>query len=171
MSTMRIDASELIERRTIEYKMGDATRPEGPGRKIIAHVVNDEGRWGKGFVMAISKRWPDPERAYKEWYQQAESNDFRLGALQMVRVEGSTWVANLVAQHGMEATEAGPPIRYAALELALSALCQRALQLDASVHMPRLGCGLAGGSWEEVGPRVQEALCDKGVPVFVYDFK
>jgi hypothetical protein len=32
---------------------GDATRPIGRGNKIIAHVCNDQGRRGKGFVMAI----------------------------------------------------------------------------------------------------------------------
>lgn len=171
MTTMRIDASELIKRQPIEYRKGDATRPKGVGRQIIAHIVNDAGGWGAGFVLALSKRWPDPQRAYGEWYAQRESNDFRLGALQMVRVEESIWVANMLAQHGVQADEAGPPIRYAALEQALGALSQRALQLDASVHMPRIGCGLAGGSWDEVEPRVQRALGDKGVPVFVYDFE
>lgn len=169
MTTMRIDSSELLERRTIDYRKGDATQPQGPGRQIIAHIVNDEGRWGSGFVMGISKRWPDPERAYREWHEGKDDNDFRLGALQIVRVSDTLWVANLVAQHGTEPSDAGPPIRYGALELALHTLSQRALQLDATVHMPRIGCGLAGGQWDDVQPRVQRALGDRSVPVVVYD--
>jgi hypothetical protein len=31
----------------------------------IAHVCNDRGGWGKGFVMAISQRWPQPEMEYR----------------------------------------------------------------------------------------------------------
>lgn len=42
---------------------------------------------------------------------------------------------------------------------------------NASVHMPRIGCGLAGGSWGKVEPIIQEELCDKGVQVFVYDLQ
>jgi hypothetical protein len=30
----------------INYLSGDATRPSGQGRKIIAHICNDQGRWG-----------------------------------------------------------------------------------------------------------------------------
>lgn len=44
---------------------GDAPSPQAKGSKIIAHVCNDLGGWGKGFVLAISKRWPEPERAYR----------------------------------------------------------------------------------------------------------
>jgi hypothetical protein len=35
--------------------------------------------------------------------------------------------------------------------------------------MPRIGCGLAGGRWEEVEPLVIAQLTDYGVPVRVYD--
>lgn len=42
------------------YLTGDATAPGGTGTRIIAHVCNDIGHWGKGFVLAISKRWPEP---------------------------------------------------------------------------------------------------------------
>ena len=44
----------------IQYRTGDATRPEGDGPKIIAHICNDVGAWGKGFVLALSKRWNTP---------------------------------------------------------------------------------------------------------------
>lgn len=42
---------------------GDATVPQAKGPKLIAHVCNDRGGWGKGFVLAVSARWPEPERA------------------------------------------------------------------------------------------------------------
>jgi O-acetyl-ADP-ribose deacetylase (regulator of RNase III) len=41
----------------------------------------------------------------------------------------------------------------------------------ASIHMPRIGCGLAGGTWDEVGRLVQEELADKEIEVHVYDFQ
>lgn len=43
--------------KTIQYLKGDATNPQVEGNKIITHICNDIGGWGKGFVLAISKRW------------------------------------------------------------------------------------------------------------------
>ncbi len=40
---------------TIQYLKGDATSPQAKGTKIIAHICNDIGGWGKGFVLAVSK--------------------------------------------------------------------------------------------------------------------
>ncbi|MFE3494555.1 hypothetical protein [Streptomyces sp. NPDC059175] len=45
----------------------------------------------------------------------------------------------------------------------------KALELGASVHMPRIGCGLAGGRWSRVEPLVVERLVARGVAVTVYD--
>jgi len=45
-----------------------------------------------------------------------------------------------------------------------------ALELDAFVHMPRIGCGLAGGTWDRIEPIIVRALCEHDVAVTVYDF-
>ena len=45
----------------IVYVTGDATRPVGTGNKVLVHVCNDVGGWGRGFVMALSARWSAPE--------------------------------------------------------------------------------------------------------------
>ena len=41
----------------ILYIKGDATAPIGSGVKVITHICNDIGGWGKGFVLALSKKW------------------------------------------------------------------------------------------------------------------
>ncbi|WP_218034641.1 hypothetical protein [Acrocarpospora corrugata] len=53
----------------IHYLHGDATCPQAEGPKVIAHICHDQGGWGKGFVLAVSRRWPEPEAAYRRWYQ------------------------------------------------------------------------------------------------------
>jgi len=40
----------------IQYLKGDATDPKVHGTAIVAHICNDKGGWGKGFVLAVSKR-------------------------------------------------------------------------------------------------------------------
>src|SRR5262249_1078014 len=125
---------------------------------------------GKGFVMAISRRWPEPEAAYRKWFKERSSNDFGLGAVQFIQTEKYIWVANMVAQHGMARKGSTPPIRYDAVEECLAKVAEKAQELDATVHMPRIGCGLAGGKWERIEPLIRGTLCERGVPVFVYDF-
>ena len=44
----------------IRYTVGAATAPPGTDRRIIAHVCNDVGGWGRGFVVALSRRGPRP---------------------------------------------------------------------------------------------------------------
>lgn len=153
----------------IVYTVGDATKPEGEGKKIIVHVCNDMGAWGRGFVLAISRLSPAPERGFREWYRGREHNDFALGAVQFVSVSPDIEVANMIGQHGIRALQDVPPIRYTAVETALKTVGEKAQTENASVHLPRIGCGLAGGKWSEIEPLIERQICASGVPVFVYD--
>ncbi|MET8597379.1 macro domain-containing protein [Streptomyces althioticus] len=153
----------------IRYVRGDATVPSVKGVKIIAHVCNDIGGWGKGFVLALSRRWPEPEAAYRAWHRDRATNDFGLGAVQLVQAERYVWVANMIGQRGVRTGSKGVPVRYEAIDTALDRLAGHALELGASVHMPRIGCGLAGGTWSRVEPLVENRLVGRGIPVTVYD--
>jgi O-acetyl-ADP-ribose deacetylase (regulator of RNase III) len=154
---------------TINYIRGDATAPSGDGPMIIAHICNDVGGWGRGFVLALSQRWQEPEVAYRQWYRSRSSNDFDLGATQLVAVEPDLWVANIIGQHDIRAIDGEPPVRYWAMEAGLAALADEADAMGASVHMPRIGCGLAGGEWPTVEAIIERTLSAAGVAVVVYD--
>ena len=155
----------------INYRVGDATKPQISGNKIIAHICNDIGGWGRGFVLAISKLSLEPERAYREWFKGREGNDFALGAVQFVTVSPELIVANMIGQHGIRKSGGRPPIRYNALEKALETVGQEALELEASVHLPRIGCGLAGWEWNKIESLINELICAKYIAVFVYDLR
>ena len=162
-------AATLAAMTQIDYIRGDATAPQAKGTKVIAHLCNDRGGWGKGFVLALSKRWPQPESAYRAWYRERAANGFALGAVQLIQVETYLWVANLIGQHGTKTGSAGPPVRYDAIATALATLSGKTRDLGASVHMPRIGCGLAGGHWNRIEPLITEHLTNQGIPVTVYD--
>jgi O-acetyl-ADP-ribose deacetylase (regulator of RNase III) len=155
---------------TIQYLAGDATAPIGRGSRIIVHVCNDVGGWGAGFVLAISRRWSLPESEYRRWYAERERSGFGLGEVQLVQVEPELFVANLIGQHGIRERGGRPPIRYEAVSAGLAKVRHHALVLGATVHMPRIGCGLAGGTWEEIEPFIQQELTSHGLSVTVYDF-
>lgn len=154
---------------SINYIKGDATAPTLSGNKIIVHICNDIGGWGKGFVMAISKRWKQPEIQYRTWYKSQEN--FDLGQVQFVQVEENLWVANLIGQHKINKDEQGnPPIRYDAVLEGLQKVSDFAKAQNASVHMPRIGCGLAGGTWDQIEPLIIVTLTNSAISVWVYDF-
>ncbi len=154
----------------IRYVQGDATSPQASGPKVIVHCCNDLGKWGAGFVLAISARWLEPEAEYRAWHQAGAEAGFGLGAVQFVPVRADIVVANLVGQRGIKTGSKGPPIRYEAIAAGLTKVGDHAVATKASVHMPRIGCGLAGGKWELIEPLVQRHLSARGVAVTVYDF-
>jgi len=151
---------------TITYLAGDATKPIGEGTKIIVHCVNNIGAWGAGFVLAISRRWPEPKATYAD---HSKKGLLGLGTVHFVPVGSSDIVvANLVGQKGIRGPNNPTPISYSALETGLNAVAEQARKLSATVHMPRIGCGLAGGEWSKVEAIVNKTLVD--IDVCVYDF-
>lgn len=150
----------------IQYVKGDATVPAGSGTKVIVHICNDIGKWGKGFVLAVSKHWPQPESEYRASF--ARSPKPKLGDVQFVDVGDGIYVANMIGQHGIaKGTKGEPPIRYEAVRQGLEKVIAFAMQHNASVHMPRIGCGLAGGTWEKIEPIISKTL--DSISVTVYD--
>ena len=152
----------------ITYMKGDATYPQEDGKKLIIHCCNDEGKWGKGFVLAITKRWPEVEKKYREWYRSDEN--FDLGNIQAVKVEKDIAVVNMIGQHGIYANKGVAPIRYKAIESCLVKVGDLAEKYNASVCAPRFGAGLAGGKWEEIEGMILELLCARDMKVTIYDY-
>lgn len=169
----------------IHYVKGDATRPIGNGTKVLVHVANSVGKWGAGFTGAISKRWREPERAYREWARigthnapiQVGSSTFALGSVQFVSIvnDPSIVVVNMVAQRGLGGT--GERVTdLIALHYCMSNVakkihewrlqCANDGKPGPTIHMPRIGCGLGGSRWDEVEPLVADAF--RGLDVYVY---
>jgi hypothetical protein len=63
------------------------------------------------------------------------------------------------------------PIRYEAVETSLIKVAIEAKKIKASIHMPRIGCGLAGGRWKEIELIIQKVLLSQNLDVYVYDFE
>ncbi|MFA5366668.1 MAG: Appr-1-p processing protein [Dehalococcoidia bacterium] len=149
----------------VNYIKGDATNPQRNGNKkaIIVHICNDKRRWGAGFVLALSKKWDGPEETYRNMPDEMMS----LGNVMIIPVENDILVANMIAQHDIKPGEHGePPIRYGALKTCLEKVNDLAKAINADIHMPRIGCGLAGGKWETVVKMIRQAVT---VDVTVYD--
>jgi O-acetyl-ADP-ribose deacetylase (regulator of RNase III) len=131
---------------------------------VIAHICNDYGGWGAGFVLALSKLSKLPEQAYRAL--QVEHR--QLGNTYLVEIQPGLSAANMIAQHGNSAS-GKPAVRYAALAFCLDSLQYQLPGTNTAIHMPRIGCGLGGGDWETVEPLIIEYLSEKDIQVVVYD--
>jgi len=165
---------------------------------IIVQCCNDVGAYGAGFSGAIARRYPVVEEGYRHWFKTGydiagNKQLFELGGVYFVAVQAKNYedgrrreatVANIIGQRGIRSSQNPYPIDYAALrkgleriEEAINAVnefkkgCLPEVLTTTTVHMPRTGCGLAGGDWAVVEKIINETLIDKGVSVTVYDLK
>ncbi len=153
----------------INHLKGDATYPvkcleRKDEIRVIIHVCNDINKWGKGFVLALSKRWSDTKIIFHGMKQE-------LGTISICLMEHlRICVVNMIAQKGIYKQNGIEPIRYGALETCLQKVAGTFKDhvYKVSFHMPRIGCGLAGGRWEIVQSLIQRNLVEKGFVVCVY---
>jgi hypothetical protein len=154
----------------IKYLIGDATAPQSEnGQGIICHVCNDEKKWGSGFVISVSKRWPQPEAEYRRM----TINDMKVGNFQLVVVGNNLIVANIIGQSGLRFRRSGfgvPAVDYAAIETALSKIAGVAKSMNLDLHMPRIGSFRSGGNWEVMEVIIKRAIRDK-CNAYVYDLE
>jgi O-acetyl-ADP-ribose deacetylase (regulator of RNase III) len=154
---------------SILYLYGDALAPAGNGVRIIGQVVNNATpNWGgRGFAQAVRSRFPKAQSDFQKWVQMDRRN-LELGSARLVQVDDDLYVCSMVCQEGY-----GPRgvsrLRYSALQQCLISLGEYARRLGASLSMPRIGTGYAGGSWEIVSELVEQELCANGTSVTVYD--
>jgi len=47
----------------------------------------------------------------------------------------------------------------------------KARELNASIHMPQIGCGLAGGKWEKIEAIIEDILLKQSINIYVYDYE
>jgi len=160
--------SKPKKQRRIEYLRGDATKPRGDENKIIAFIINDKANsWGAGFAKAVQSKWPLVLEEFRHW-KKLHGEEFSLGNVFTAKVERKLKTALMISQHGYGPSKL-PRIRYGALYESLKKLAQIAKSEKASVHMPRIGCGQAGGAWDVVSEMVEDTLCLNGVDVMIYD--
>lgn len=139
---------------------GDATKPIGDGFKVVAHICNNKGGWGAGFVIAVSKRWEQPEMHYRSLQQ------YQLGKTYLINVEPDIAVANMIAQDGFF-RPGHIPLNYEALKYCLTRLNLWTKAKSATIHMPKIGSGLGGGDWNRILKIIEDTA---QVDITIYEF-
>ena len=140
--------------------VGNAMEPRTRGNKIIAHVCNDKRYWGLGFTKSIDEKNLEPRKNY------LATKTFNIGDVHYVEINDNTWVANMIAMKGTRSAYNPVPLQYDGLQKCLQDLNLFCLTKDATIHIPRIGCGLAGGSWRRVREIIDIELQDR--ILFIY---
>lgn len=157
---------EKLHERKIKLEYGDATKPRGNGVKIIAQVVNTSGGLGLGFGKSLAKNFPEVKSELKKWME--NKVEFQLGNTNCFQVRSDIYIFQLLAQKGLFAKEHEIPLKYSHLRKCLSDLAHKAIELNASVHMPMIGAGQAKGDWNIILGIIHDEIISKGLNVNIY---
>ncbi len=146
---------------------GNALEPRGTGPVIVAQVVNDKTpNWGAGFARALKDKFPSVQRDFRTWVA-SNPGAFSLGNAHVAQVNDNLRVVSMIAQRGYGESNR-PRIRYAALRDCLKQLKNVADDVGATVHMPRIGTGYAGGNWSYIAELIDEELVRHAIGVTIY---
>jgi len=155
---------------------GDATNPQTTNEKevvIIPHVCNNQGGWGAGFVLALSRKFKDPEEIYKAY---CHNNENLLGRVCYAKMSNFLVVANMIAQKGTGIKDGIIPLKYKALVQAMDTVAgfvdhvKKQVKNPVVIHCPKFGSDLAGGDWNFILELIRELWLEKGIDVVVYEW-
>ena len=129
----------------LKHEFGDATAPSA--NTVLAHICNDKGGWGAGFVLAINRRLGfKPMNLYKKTYKYGRGTNSTC-KLDYNGMPEEFYVCNMVAQEGYPTRDKPCAVDYEALERCLRMLHTFAVSRRLKIQMPRIGSGLGGGDW------------------------
>jgi len=157
---------------------GDATEPQTTAPNeiaVIPHVCNDENKWGLGFVLALSKKWKEPEQKYRDFCKLKPLP--MLGKVCYAKINDHLAVANMIAQHSVVSKDNPIPIKYQALANCMFdvagyiAMVRSKTGNPVVIHCPKFGSELAQGDWNFILELIREIWLENGIDVVVYEFE
>lgn len=170
----------------ITTKVGDVTKANEPGLKVLCHIVNNVNMWGSGVVIAISNKWPHVKKEYSKWFNYTFFGDkfysnvycsllkYELGEVQFVEAEQDWIVANMMAQKTSFyiGNKEFIPLRYEALEECMYRVAEFCKQNNARIVCPEFGSLRAGGDWNRILQMIKD-IWDKeyGLDITIYKYK
>lgn len=104
-----------------------------------------------------------------------KNRDLSLGDVHVISVSNSNskndiYVALMIAQN-YSSKVVNAPVSLAFLGICLQKVAQFSKQVNASVHLPRLGASTPSFNWYGTERLIRKELCGKGVKTFIYYFK
>lgn len=128
----------------------------------LAHGVNCQGAMGAGIAAQFAKRWPEMARDYKAFCKSRFL--FQGGDVLTWKTPEGRHIYNLATQYNL-----GPNATFGNVVLSVNKMLELAKRHGVnSIAMPRIGCGIGGLTWEEMGPAIKEIVEYHGADVTVH---
>ena len=134
--------------------------------KIRCHQVNCRGLMGAGLAKQVKAKYPEAYEQYKALCDQFGSS--LLGHTQFVICHDGTVMANLFAQddYGTDKVQTN----MTAMDECLSQVAAFAFRVNQMPAFPKyMGCGLAGGDWDEVSSLIANYFDFKSGGCFIVE--
>ena len=134
---------------------------------IICHQTNCIGVMGGGIALQIRKKWPKVYTDYREECGIFTSKpEHLLGHVQDVLVKDNLVVANC---YGQVFPGKGCMTDYNAWDTILDKLKDLSNYFNLDLHFPwMIGCGLAGGDWNVMRKKIENAFSGPSKKVFIH---
>jgi hypothetical protein len=163
----------------IKNVVGDATDPQTTHDReisIISHCCNNENKWGSGFVLALNKKWKEPERVYRIFCGNSRNSPL-LGKVCYAKISDKLVVANMIGQDGTISSDNPKPIKYRHLANCMAKVAgyiemiKTQTSNTVAIHSPMFGSLRAGGDWNIILELIKEIWVENGIDVVIYKFK
>ncbi|KAJ3091340.1 Chromodomain-helicase-DNA-binding protein 1-like [Quaeritorhiza haematococci] len=177
----------------VNYVTGNIVDPKVHSGEcgILVHVVDDSGQWSnRGVFAALSSLDPNIENVYQE---ASANDDLTLGTVQLIPIDSSSpstaspppkkssssgsgtsskttlFVALVVAQKRNANTGFPGGIVLPRLDEGLKKVAEKAREMGASVHLPRIGQSIQGFDWYQAERIIRKLF--RGVPTYIYYYR
>jgi len=168
--------------------VGDVTDPQlaqygqidplQPQTILIPHVVNNIGAFGAGVAKTIKQRWPQTEKDYRFWLDFFSKHQRSILGQSFSSLVHCTdkliiVVVHMFAQEGVRRPQNNQPLNYQHLQSCMNGVPEFGVVLNQpfTIHCPKFGAGLGGGSWEEIEKMIRNTWCAQNIPVTVYSYR
>ena len=135
---------------------------------VLIHQCNCFNNMGAGIAPLIAKRFPEAHHAD---LQTIRGDLNKLGSFSYATTEQELIVINAYGQYHYSRHKERTGTEYPALRKALQGVSEFLRNIDSTcklkIGMPKIGCGLGGGSWDIVSNIINEELSDFDVTVYI----
>lgn len=122
---------------------------------VLVHGCNAQGVMRSGVAKAIRRRWPAAFAAYRAAHR--APGGLVPGTVSFAQVGERLWIANAVTQHRY-GYDGACYVDEDAVHVCFEQVARFcAAHGGLPVHFPRIGCGLGGGQWHRIAPRIVSA--------------
>ena len=128
---------------------------------IVVHGCNAQCQMNSGIAGEIHQRFPSVFNEYAKVYKEEGLN---LGSVifcsPFAKEKRGFWVANGITQEFYGRDPHTVYVDYTAVRQVFRTVYEHAKKLNLDVHFPKIGAGLANGSWDVISIIIEEELKD-----------